>query len=426
MFAAFRPVSCMMCFGAGYFFGCFYMVRVYCGQASSAPDRAAGTKVPADTEAGECSATAHTQGPRMKVTPTKEELRPGYLDGAGEPRRGAGSSDGFGEISGLYDSSSEDSKAPGPEPVAAVPNLREGKPVKKSLEAALREQLIAFLLAQPTFDKFTAEDFADSDETGASPLLTTQVLSRDDLAVMLAERAGDARYAKCMEAVRRADRDLATAILVLADRVAKEVGSEQGHTSLAPIWSSVPLNWDLDPKPGGWLNGRAEIGDGALRPLQFVQGHVDAPRYCFHLTEQGLYMAYPLLRSDEERLTVARRDLIFTHRPPAPASPAGTQAGSSMPEFETPGVRAVPTAAPSGSRAGPSRRLFPPVLPGDSEMETVVAAMLDHYRPFQGKGLERLTTYKLFGTSISQQSNVLTLHGAMVRSYPMSACPHLI
>ncbi len=53
-----------------------------------------------------------------------------------------------------------------------------------------------------------------------------------------------------------------------------------GHQLVTPIWSHVPLDWDLNPKPTGWLTGSMEIGDGALRPVQVVRDCGDAPRYC--------------------------------------------------------------------------------------------------------------------------------------------------
>jgi hypothetical protein len=200
----------------------------------------------------------------------------------------------------------------------------------KPIEAALRDQLTAFLLSHSTFQHLEADDLADSQETGASPLLTTQVLSRDDLAELLAEWAGTPRYDKWMQAVRIADYNLAASILDMADRVAMDVGAKEGLPLRTPIWSHVPLSCDLNPKPGGYLSGPAEIGDGALRPVQLVQHCVDAPRHCVHLTTQGLYMAYSLSPSEEERLSVARKDIIRSHRPPAPEAPTGTAAGPSM------------------------------------------------------------------------------------------------
>jgi hypothetical protein len=229
-----------------------------------------------------------------------------------------------------------------------------------------------------------------------------------------------------MQAVRIADYNLAASILDMADRVAMDVGAKEGLPLRTPIWSHVPLSCDLNPKPGGYLSGPAEIGDGALRPVQLVEHCVDAPRHCVHLTTQGLYMAYSLSPSEEERLSVARKDIVRSHRPPAPEAPTGTAAGPSMQAPASPSVRAVPLSGQSGPPAGSSRRLWPPAIPDEREMAGVVDSMLDHYRPFQGVGLTRATVYKLFGTSISPQVNVLTLHGAMVRSYPMSACPHLI
>ena len=371
-------------------------------------------------------------GPRTKRTPTREELHPGWQERAAESRPYRPDlAGGFGELSGLYASSSEASKAFGAQPAAAVPNLSVPEPVKKTITAKLREQLNAFLLAHPTFQDFKAEDLADSQETGASPLLSSLVLSRDGLADLLQEWAGIPAYDKWMQVVRRADRDLAAAVLDMADRVATDVnskpGHQQGHQLVTPIWSHVPLDWDLNPKPTGWLTGSMEIGDGALRPVQVVRDCGDAPRYCVHLTAEGLYMAYSLLPSDEERLVAARQDIIRSHRSPAPEAPTGTTAGPSMqaPFPTTPGVRAVPLSDQSRSPAGPSRRLFPPVIPDEREMDAVVRAMLDHYRPFQGSGLNRATVYKLFGTTISPQVNVLTLHGAMVRSVRCQLVPTL-
>ncbi len=399
-------------------------VRVYCGQASSAPDAAAGTDAPADVEADKGSAA----GPKTKRTPTREELHPGWQERAAESRSCRPDlAGGFGELSGLYASSPEASRAPGAQPAAAVPNPSVREPVKKTITAKLREQLNAFLLAHPTFQDLKPEDLADSQETGASPLLSALVLSRDDLSDLLQEWAGIPAYDKWMQVVRRADRDLAAAVLDMADKVATDVNSKPGNPLVPPIWSHVPLDWDLKPKPGGWLTGSAEIGDGALRPVQVVRDCGDAPRYCVHLTAEGLYMAYSLLPSDEERLVAARQDIIRSHRSPAPEAPTGTTAGPSMqPPFPTtPGVRAVPLSDQSRSPAGHSRRLFPAVMPDEREMDAVVRAMLDHYRPFQGSGLSRTTVYKLFGTSISPQVNVLTLHGAMVRSIRCQLVPTL-
>ena len=415
----------MMCHGAGYF--CSAAFTVYCGQASSAPDVAAGTNASADVEADTQSAAGPSSGPRTKRTATREELHPGWEERAAYSRPYRPDlAGGFSELSGLYASEPEASKARGPEPAAPVPNQPARERVLKPIEAALRDQLTAFLLSHSTFQHLEADDLADSQETGASPLLTTQVLGRDGLAELLAEWAGTPRYDKWMQAVRIADYNLAASILDMADRVAMDVGAKEGLPLRTPIWSHVPLSCDLNPKPGGYLSGPAEIGDGALRPVQLVQHCVDAPRHCVHLTTQGLYMAYSLSPSEEERLSVARKDIIRSHRPPSPEAPTGTAAGPSMQAPASPSVRAVPLSGQSGPPAGSSRRLWPPAIPDEREMKGVVDSMLDHYRPFQGVGLPRATVYKLFGTSISPQVNVLTLHGVLVRSYPMSACPHLI
>ena len=111
------------------------------------------------------------------------------------------------------------------------------------MDEELRAYLDAFLLKLPAFEDFSsADDLQNAEMTGATPLLVSQVLARDEKVQEMLLRTADGgstpEFASLMDAVRASDRLLVAAILAVVDKAVRT--TDANGQNLNVRWFEVP------------------------------------------------------------------------------------------------------------------------------------------------------------------------------------------
>ena len=270
-----------------------------------------------------------------------------------------------------------------------------------------------------TFDDYTsADDLQSAEMTGATPLLVSQVLARDEKVQEMLLRTADVgstpEFASLMGSVRAADRLLVAAILALVDKA--ERTTDANGQNLNVRWFEVPL---------GGADGSVALADnGGLVGLEgpHLISTVVKELFVYHVNLAGLCHSYRLSTDEAEDLVRGRQEIIRKHTVPSPPRQRHASSDTATPKQRCNAAPLDPNgaadeAAPLGSSrlARPAR---PPACPQRKMMKCQLAVMLDQLRIYKGFGQGRLTAYKHFGI-VDPKAQELTLLGALVRALPM-------
>jgi hypothetical protein len=283
------------------------------------------------------------------------------------------------------------------------------------LEAELRANLDAFLLELDTFEDYSsAQDLRNVEMTGATPLLVSQVLSRDEKVQELLLRTADGRstpeFAALMESVRAADRRLVAAILAVVDKAERTTHSHGRNLNVR--WFEVPF-----PGADGSLPLANNGGLVGLEGPHLISTSVNA-HFVFHVNSAGLCHSYRLSSDEAEELVRRRQEIIGKHTVPSPRQRPDSS-DTATPKQKS---RAAPLdadgAADDAGPCGSSILARPPASPSVKVMECQLRIMVDQLRPFKETGQGRLKEYNHFGT-VAKNTQELTLLGALVRALPM-------
>jgi hypothetical protein len=303
----------------------------------------------------------------------------------------------------------------GKQPIDLDEGSPSAPPPRGSLEVELRANLDAFLLELDTFEDYSsAEDLRNVEMTGATPLLVSQVLSRDEKVQELLLRTADGgstpEFAALMESVRAADRRLVAAILAVVDKAERTTHSHGQNLNVR--WFEVPF-----PGADGSLPLANNGGLVGLEGPHLISTSVNA-HFVFHVNSAGLCHSYRLSSDEAEELVRRRQEIIGKHTVPSPRQrPDSSDTATPKQKF-----RAAPLdadgAADDAGPCGSSILARPPASPSVKVMQCQLRIMVDQLRPFKETGQGKLKEYKHFGT-VAKNTQELTLLGALVRALPM-------
>jgi hypothetical protein len=287
-------------------------------------------------------------------------------------------------------------------------------PPRESLEEELRANLDAFLLKLETFDDYSsAQDLQNVEMTGATPLLVSQVLARDEKVQEMLLRTADGRstaeFAALMDSVRAADRLLVAAILAVVDKA--ERSTDVNGQNLNVRWFEVPFG-----RADGSLPLANNGGLVGLEGPHLISTEV-TEHFVFHVNEAGLCHSYRLSTDEAQALVRGRQEIIGKHKVPSPPRQRPASSDTATPKSK---YTAVPLDHDGAADApwGSSILARPPASPSDKVMDCQLGIMVDQLLPFKKIGQGRLTEYNHFGT-VAKTTQELTLLGALVRALPM-------
>jgi len=279
-----------------------------------------------------------------------------------------------------------------------------------SLEEELRVDLGAFLLKLPTFEDFSSvDDLRNADMTGASSLLVSQVLARDEAVQNMLLRTADGgstpEFAVQMKAVRAADRALVAAMLALVDKAERTTHANGQNPNVR--WFEVPFDRSVAFANNGGLVG--------LEGPDVISSATEA-LFVFHVNEAGLCHSYRLSTNEAVALVRRRQEIIAKHKVPSPLRqrPASSDRATPKPAFTTQPLH----TAGAADEAAETFLARPLAIPSKRVMDCQCRIMLAQLRPLQGVGQGRIKEYNHFG-NVSPLAQELTLLGALVRALPM-------
>jgi hypothetical protein len=301
----------------------------------------------------------------------------------------------------------------GKHPIDVDPGSPLAPPPRESLEGELRANLDAFLLELESFEDYeSAHDLRNVEMTGATPLLVSQVLSRDEQVQEMLLRTADGRstpeFAALMDSVRAADRLLVAAILAVVDKAVRT--KHVNGQNLNVRWFEVPFG-----QPDGSLPLANNGGLVGLEGPHLISPDV-TEHFVFHVNEAGLCHSYRLSTGEAQALVRGRQEIIAKHKVPSPPRQRPASSDTATPKSK---FTAVPLDHDGDLRpSGSSILARPAASPSVQVMHCQLAIMVNQLRPFKKTGQGRLSEYNHFGT-VSKDTQELTLLGALVRALPM-------
>jgi hypothetical protein len=287
-------------------------------------------------------------------------------------------------------------------------------PPRESLEGELRANLDAFLLTLDTFEDYSgADDLRNVEMTGATPLLVSQVLARDEKVQEMLLRTADGRstaeFAALMDSVRAADRLLVAAILAVVDKA--ERTTHVNGQNLNVRWFEVPFGRGDGSLPLANNGGLVGLEGPHLISTEVTEHLV------FHVNEAGLCHSYRLSTDEAQALVRGRQEIIGKHKVPSPPRQRPASSDTATPKSKYTAVPLDHDGAADGPW-GSSILARPPASPSEKVMDRQLRIMVDQLLPFKKIGQGRLTEYNHFGT-VAKDTQELTLLGALVRALPM-------